>query len=86
MSDPSDKREQLHTEKFRLGHTRQLNFELQLTESVSVTANFHESKFPRSAESVPFDQLPASFRQAVAAAEKQAMSRPGPGVRKQPPP
>lgn len=74
-ADATDKREQVKVEKYRFGHTRVLNFELALTDTVTAEATFHESKFSRNDASVPFDQLPAAFRQAVEDAETKARNR-----------
>lgn len=70
-ADPTDKRERVQIEKYRYGHTRRLNFEISLSEGLGVHEAVTETSFPRKDASVPYDQLPESFRKAVETAMVQ---------------
>lgn len=87
-ADPTDKREQVHIERYRYGQTRALTFNLSITESISSNSEFHETNFPRKTESIPFAQLPDAFKKAVADAMAELKNQPNIGSKpmKVPPP
>ena len=87
-ADPTDKREQVHIERYRYGQTRALRFNLSITENISSNSEFHETSFPRKSESIPYAQLPDAFKKAVADAMTQLKKQPnsGSGPTKVPPP
>ena len=78
-ADPTDKREQVHIERYRYGQTRVLMFNLSITENISANLEFHETSFPRKADSIPFAQLPAAFKNAVADAMIRLKNQPNSG-------
>ena len=88
-ADQSDKRESTKIEKYRFGHIRKLLIRLELTSSLQVDGQLTETNFQRKNASVPYDQLPGSFRKAVEGHVAKLRATPGfgekPGVRKIPP-
>ncbi len=64
-ANTADPRARVVIDKYRFGNTKQINMELQLTERILVRADFHESHFSPTAQSVAYESLPASFREAV---------------------
>jgi hypothetical protein len=85
----TDKPGDREKEKYRYGHTKVLHIELKFTPVIVVDESLKETNFPRKGESVDYDQLPDSFKQAVAKAmdqvRKQAEARPTSGAGKIPP-
>jgi hypothetical protein len=90
QADPTDKREKIKFDLFRFGHTRNVNIRVELTPSIEVEQTLKETSFSRKDASVPYDQLPESFRKAVQAAmiqvRKQRSSVAAPPGGRVPPP
>jgi len=86
-ADPTDKRETTKAEKYRFGHIRSILLEVNFTPSIQSSGNLKETNFPRKDDSVTFDQLPDSFKQAVTTALTQARTQLGATPKtKSPPP
>lgn len=78
-ADPTDRREQVRIEKYRYGHTRHYMLRLEMTPTISAHGDLHENSFPRNTPSVPYEQLPASFREAVEKAKADYRKQVGGG-------
>jgi len=71
-ADPSDPRTQVKIDKFRYGSTVRYNFNLSLSETVSIGADVQANHFDRSGDALTYEQLPADFRAEVDKARAQA--------------